>query len=328
MALPEQVVNEARRADALIAGVAGQPPGTEQAPGQAAGEEAPAPTLNQQPQNPQPATVKTDQAGVEHDWKQRFTKLKSSHDATTHQQRQQIEQLMEEQRTLREQLAANEVNDLKADIDLPVSLDGVLTEQEVDLLGDENLAVITKIVNHAVSTRIAGVIEYQDKRQQAAESKREQQLTAEAEQKKRVANFKRGLTRQVSDWRELDEDPGFKTWVEEADEVSGNRRIDLMINAFQAHDIGRVAEFYNAYKATMNQPDPRDKQLLPDTGRSASPVPAAGMQQGIHKGKIWAAGEISEFYRLRSLGRFKGRESDARAIEADIFAAQKEGRVR
>lgn len=327
MALPEQVVNDARAADAMIAGVTGQVPAAPEAPGNPTGEDA-IPPVTQQPQPGAPVEVQPDAAGVEHDWKERFSKLKTSRDATIHQQRQQMDEMRAQLQGMQEQLANKEVDDLKASVTSPVSSGEILTEDEITLMGEENLAIISKIVNHVVGVRVQDLIQYQDKRQQAADTQRQQEAAQQSEAQQRANSFKSKLTELVPDWIELDNDPAFNIWATETDEVSGTKRLDLMISAFQTHDVVRVAEFYNMFKATLNPPDPRGNQLLPDTSRSAPPPLTAGMPPGV-TGKVWTTAEIDQFYKLRTLGKFKGREAEARAIEADIFAAQKQpGRIR
>jgi hypothetical protein len=53
----------------------------------------------------------------------------------------------------------------------------------------------------------------------------------------------------------------------------------------------------------------------------------AGAQDGAGK-RVWTRAEIAQFYRDKSAGRFAKREAHAKKLEEDIFAAQREGRVR
>jgi hypothetical protein len=60
-------------------------------------------------------------------------------------------------------------------------------------------------------------------------------------------------------------------------------------------------------------------------GQQVTPqsVPGAPMVNG----KIWTRAEISQHYEAVRRGDYHGREADAKAIEADIFAAQTQGRI-
>jgi hypothetical protein len=48
---------------------------------------------------------------------------------------------------------------------------------------------------------------------------------------------------------------------------------------------------------------------------------------GEPSGKQWTRKDIKQFYADKAAGKYAGREDQAKAIEADIFAAPAQGRV-
>ena len=135
-------------------------------------------------------------------------------------------------------------------------------------------------------------------------------------------DFFRSLEQMVPDWQQVNEDPGFLKWLEEFDELTGEQKQVLLSRAEQARDAVRVAKFFTSYKKTSStwaasSNQALEQQVVPSTNKAPQSPPAK---------KIWSRGEIKEFYdRLR---RGQVSDQDAIAIEADISAAQIEGRIR
>jgi len=313
MALPKQVVENARRADAVLAGVNGQ--------GQPPVEDAPQnPTM--QPVQAVPAG-QPDAAGVEHDWQKRFGSFKASADATIHQQREDLTAANRREQEMQERIDALEVRNLEEDVAAPIDITGgLLSEDEINLFGDANVKIVLKIVNMVVQETVGRAQTHQAKQAQASEKRRDQLNSAKTQETNRVEDFKTKLAQVVPDWPTIDNDPGFNTWMSQVDTVSGSIRSTLMVAAFRTHDVGRVAEFYNEFTATQNPPDPRLNQVVPNA------VPNSGVPPDVNQGtagkKIWTTAEIGDFYSAKRRGQFQNKEDEARAIEIEIFAAQKD----
>jgi hypothetical protein len=146
-----------------------------------------------------------------------------------------------------------------------------------------------------------------------------------------------GRWRQINDYAQT---PEFKTWIEQVDPFAGKVRLDLLVEAASNGDAARCARFYKAFVAehsVTTQPP----AALPDTTTTvvarptlesmAAPGRAAG--SGGPGGapaekRMWTTKEISAFYRDCAAGKYAYREEQRARIEADIFAAQPEGRLR
>lgn len=150
------------------------------------------------------------------------------------------------------------------------------------------------------------------------------------------------LAKEVPNWEQLDTDEGFLGWLDQTDPFSGVKRGDLLTRAFQSHDAPRVVAFFKSYlneHAAVTPPAQPGTPAAPAQGAPqvnlgdlvapGTPKGAAGTQAGTEK-RIWTAADIKAFYRAKQTGFFKTPEqqAQAKAYEQDIFAAQREGRVR
>lgn len=145
------------------------------------------------------------------------------------------------------------------------------------------------------------------------------------------------LAGRVPDWKAANDDPRFHEWLLDVDPLSGLQRQTLLTDAHQALDVSRVANIFLSWKrdagiavAPAAQTAPAtaasnvsklEKQIAPGRASAASAPPSPAQK------KQWSRGEIAKFYQDKMQGRYKGREAEARATEADIFLAQREGRV-
>ncbi|NJN00242.1 MAG: hypothetical protein HC793_00730 [Aquincola sp.] len=145
------------------------------------------------------------------------------------------------------------------------------------------------------------------------------------------------LAAEVPNWDVLDADPGFLAWLDQYDPYSGSKRGELLNQAYKRHDGPRVVAFFKGYlnenAAVTPTPTPAPAAPAPQVSLESLTAPGApkagtaGAQEGAGK-RIWTRAEIKQHYREVQLGKFSKRLDDARRIEADIFAAQREGRIR
>lgn len=136
------------------------------------------------------------------------------------------------------------------------------------------------------------------------------------------SGFFKSLTEMVPDWEQVNQDPKFLTWLDEIDELTGESRQSLLSRAEKSRDAARTAKFFNAYKKTSStwaatSAQALDSQIAPATNKAPNTPPAK---------KIWSRAEVADFYARARRGDVS--DSDAVAIEADIMAAQIEGRIR
>lgn len=306
--LPRAIEDQERRAEELHRQIYGNPSETD-ATGQQ--QQSAAPGVTGQPPNPPaapPPKAPENPAPPTEDaayWKNRFDVMEGKYKAEVPRFAEQVRQLNAQLATLQQQVEeAKKAPQPQATV----------PEDLVKKYGEEFVQDIRKLVPPTVDDGLVKRVE-----------NAERVATKTAQEK-----FMDFLDANAPQWRQLNEDPGFLTWLAGMDEFSGQSRMQLFDNAAAMLDAPRVAVFFNRFSkgGTVQSeerhadppptPAPQAQEVIvPDTTRS-SPTP---------KGKkIWTKAEINAFYRDVRTGVVK--TDEAAAIERDIFAAQREGRIR
>lgn len=185
----------------------------------------------------------------------------------------------------------------------------------------------------------------QELQQQIADLQaRQQQLAAERLQSRVEAELEAD-PELAGRWRAIDRDQRFHNWLAEPDPFSGAQRLQILRQAFAGGDAVRTGRFFKAYLAEQTAPaytpgpplqtppvtgnghygaGQVDLAAYASPGRTSNATPGIGAQTQ----RIWSNREIAAFYHDRLRGRFKGREAEANALDEDIVAAGREGRIR
>jgi len=152
-------------------------------------------------------------------------------------------------------------------------------------------------------------------------SRFEQEQQADAE-----ARFWTDLQQAVSDWRTINQDPQFHEFLAQFDSSSGKQRQAMLSEAQNALDAKGVIDIFQLYKSQQSS-SPRQGRQIPEedveprTAQTTTDTPQGGGNK-----RIWTGADISRFYKQKASGRLDPKEAER--LEADIFAAQREGRVR
>lgn len=155
--------------------------------------------------------------------------------------------------------------------------------------------------------------------------------TAEAEATERATAsrnaFLAALTTRVPDWQAIDQDERWHAFLAERDRFARRPRQELIAEAFRDGDVDAVAGFFEAFKDAAEigkkpvQPPPADnpltRQQVPDT---------SGRSSVVQDKKVWTREEIADTYKQIALGKIPA--DKAAALENDIVAAGREGRIR
>jgi hypothetical protein len=155
----------------------------------------------------------------------------------------------------------------------------------------------------------------------------------------------------VPNWQELNRDPNFIAWVSLPDIYSGVMRQELMQSAWNSGDANRVAAFFRAFLNEVAAVDPRAGQRAPQPSTPTAPAGMPAAVPGVALGTrlsldqlatpgraqssaqmpadkpVYTAQDITRFYTEVAAGKWRTREADRAAIDADIIAAQREGRI-
>lgn len=151
--------------------------------------------------------------------------------------------------------------------------------------------------------------------------------------------FFKGLDTAVSDWRTINTSQAFKDWLQFADEFSGRRRHDLLLEAVSRHELDRAVRFFKGFTAATGTP-PSPTPPAPTPGNGQAPPAAPTLEDLAAPGRArsspqpalpaekptYTSAWVARFMHEKLNGKWKGREAEAEAIERDIFLAPSEGR--
>lgn len=305
MTLPRSVQDQIDRA-AQIQQDLNKPAGPENPADAAPQEQAPKEPVTPQPAKPvqsEPDEIDGKPASY---WKHRFDVLQGKYNAEVPALRKEVSELQHQiqQAAKPDGSAVERAQTAVAD----------LTKEEIEEFGPELVNLIHRVAGSVAKSSVpADTGEIQQIRQELQAYKDEKQQDAEA-------TFWSSLEQQVPDYRQINADPAFHGWLAEIDPFSGLQRQQLLAQAQQALSASRVIALFNTFKQGAKAPQVPDSQVIPrSTGGGYETQP-------VSQAKVWTRAEISAFYRDKAAGRYPADE--AKAIEADIFAAQSEGRIR
>lgn len=143
------------------------------------------------------------------------------------------------------------------------------------------------------------------------------------------------LDQNVPDWRVINSSPAFLAWLAQPDVFSGHPRMQLLREAYEKNDSGRVQKFFTTFKQEDSATNPT--ALLPPAPLAPQVDPATLVAPGAPRGgspgadapggkRLWTQREIAEFYDQKRRGKVPADE--AARVERDIINASAEGRVR
>lgn len=288
-------------------------------PAEAAPPVAPAPVLE-----PAPPPAPAETSVTAQQWEHRYNSMKGRHDqvqqqmtAMNRQMQQMGDELMAAQRVLSQRQQ-------------PPKQSKLITPEDEQSYGNELIDLAKRAAKEAVGQDIETLRKENTRLQRHVSRSAEQGLVQQ-------------LGQQVPDWETINNDTRFKQWLRLPDIYSGVVRQRLLENAHRAADAPRVVAFFKAFVADETaaghrnpspqeppaQPAPREAAVSmealvapgrarPASGDSATPVDKPSYTRAY----------VAKFYDDSRKGLWDGKPADKARIEADIFLAQREGRVR
>jgi hypothetical protein len=267
-------------------------------------------------------------------WKGRF-------EAELPREREQRKALESAKRELEQKLQELEQAQAQAKFNIePV------TEEEESLFGADLLLAAARKTMPLVKEYVAVALAPYEKRLADLTSVVESLIQDTAANRKR--RFFADLLARVPEAKELDTDPGFHAWLQEYDPFLGRVRQEALDNATAVLDVERTAAFFKAYLGHRNASESRSSDASAQVAESgtARTAPVSQSASGLeafaappasraapvpdpngNPRKLWPVSEIKAFYRALANGTFRGTREQRSAIEAEIAAAQREGRV-
>jgi hypothetical protein len=174
-----------------------------------------------------------------------------------------------------------------------------LTQNDVANYGNELLDMSQRAAMHAVAPILQNL---------------EQQNAALQAQVARRRVLDNQVAELVPDYRTIDRNPAWHQWLLGADLLSGRIRQQLLNEAIQAGDVSRVKAIFDRFRQQGGQ----------SVGGSRAP---SRFRSANSDKPFYSRADITRSYEAHRRGAYNGREDDWNAIEQDLFAAQREGRI-
>lgn len=328
MAVPEQVRKQTEAVQALyndISNESGSPENGE-TPVESLVQEVP---LADSVEEPSPGLAPAEQGVDNQDetFEQKYKTLQGMYNADVPRLNSQVQELMQRGQQMEQLVATMQAVPVPTP-EPPAPPASSLTDDEVEEYG-ESIDIMRK-----VSQEIAGGYQQQlaamqtkiDQLQGTVVPRVEQLASQQAQSNEQT--FWSALTRDVPNWRDINDNQDFQSWLLETDPLSGLTRQTYLDDAQRNLDIVRVASFFTSWQsatgAVIAQPNRTaselERQVSPGKGRSTTATQAGAL-------KTYTPNDITKFFEKVRTGGFKGKETQRDAIERDIFAAQSDGRI-
>lgn len=245
-------------------------------------------------------------------WEQRFNVLQGKYNTEVPALQQENRTLKTQIDTLNQQLANSSAQSGKA-AELADTLDANLSDEEMDLVGPELVSVIKKLIGNGNQSTV-DPNELETLKTKVDSFERDKQEHTQA-------TFWATVNSRFPNWKELQDTKEGHAYLSGIDQQTGRIRNDLLQAAAGQFDAATVVRMFQEIEALT-----KDKRKIPANKQQPNNSRNNG-QQAAEQGRIWSRGEINQFYTdLAQGGRYS--EDQAKMLEADIFAAQAEGRIR
>jgi hypothetical protein len=156
------------------------------------------------------------------------------------------------------------------------------------------------------------------------------------------------LDANVPQWKELNNDPEFNSWLDLPDTFSGAIRRNLLNAAYERHDANRVAAFFKGFVSNEAAPTPATAGQATEVTSAGNPPTQDSKRPGLEqfaapgRAKTAAAAssgtpvekptitraQVSQFYADVTAGKYRDDPALKKQRETEIFTAQGEGRIR
>jgi len=311
----------------------------------------PAVSANPAPPAPEPAAEDLNPDGTVN-WENRFKALKGRYESDTRRWGETQTQFEARIREQAEQLATATRRPLPGENFDPKNPPRLVSEQEVQEYGGDLIDVMRRVAAETVMPMIAPIAT------KVGQVEGQAQATAKETERQFLNRMHSSMDAMVPGWGDINRDQKFIDWTQRPDVYSGLNRQELLQRAWYAGDSNRVAKFFEGFLAEEAATDPAAaearQRALAGTGGHAPPAQSPGQPapNGQHQaaprvtleqlaapgraraavtppaGKsTWTAEGIASFYQDVASGKFRGREAERAATEADLMAAQREGRI-
>jgi len=295
-------------------------------PAQAAPEPQPQQTPAPEPQ-PQPTPPVTPQ-GNDEAWEQRYR----SAEGRRVKLEQQLANAVDRMGAMEQML--QDLKSVPQHVAAPVTHSKLITSEEEEQFGTEMLDVMGRRAREIVSPEVAEL--------KATVTRLENMLNGTQQQtkKQQQQSMHAELSAKVPNWQEINQLNEFKAWLALPDPYSGATRHSMLLSAYAENDTPRVLAFFRGFVSELAATTPADEPVATPAAPQQPPKP--GLESLAAPGRartpaqtnapaekqIITSADVNAFYAAKRRGEYAGREEQFAAEEAELFRAQREGRVR
>lgn len=292
-----------------------------------------------------PAPVSSTPPADTAEWERRYRSLQGKYNNEVPRLRSQVQQVTEELATVKQLLAQRVTQTNTPAPAAPVQPTRLVTDEEVREYGPDLIDMFRRVAREEHQT-LTGEI---DRRIQPVQQRIDRVAGAVESTSQRVAQSNRqtvldALAQAVPNWEAMNDDPLFLEWLGQSDPFTGKERGALLTEAYEAFDAPRVVAFFTGYlrehaavtPPATPQPTPEpppaapvtqvtlESLLAPGTPKAGAPRTPDGSEK-----RIWTRADVTNFYELKRRGKLKSLSPEQiQAMDADIIAAGREGRIR
>jgi hypothetical protein len=258
---------------------------------------------------------------------QRYRTLQGMYNADTARFRAENKQLSERVTQLEQLLSSLSTTSTQA-YDGPA--ERLITDKDVEEYGDsiEVMRRVSREEAAAANRRIAELEQLLRQVQTNVLPRVEQVAHRQAVSTEQA--FWSELSAAVPNWRDVNSDQNFHSWLLEVDPLTGMTRQSYLEDAQRNFDARRVAAFFSTWQGMNGQHVAQPNRDAPASqlGRQVSPGRSrGGAAPAPTTAKTYSAKDIAKFFDDVRRGVYRGKEAERDRIERDIFAAQRENRI-
>lgn len=260
-------------------------------------------------------------------WEHRYKSMKGRYDRAEQQTRQLAEQIA----SLQNIIATMQATTAPASKEAEEAIERLITPEEENDYGQDFLKVVGK---KAKEELLPVIKKYENKIAELEARLQGVNGYVAQDARQRMLDY---LGDKVPNWKDVNKDETFLSWLQLPDLYSGAIRHELLKAAFERNDAPRVAAFFTGFLAEEAAMAP----AMEETGRSEPPAKmsleklaapgrakSAAATSAPAEKPIFTRAQITKFYADAAAGKFRGREAERDRLEAQIFSAEREGRIR
>jgi len=277
-------------------------------------------------QPPTKMEQKVEEPKSEEDYVQKYKTLQGMYNAEVPRLHSQNRDLTNRVQQLEQLLASMNAQPSK---DEPAQ-EKYVTDSDIEEYGD-SIDMMRKVSREELSAAARKIAELEGTIKQLQSSVVPQvQQVAQRQAASSEQQFWSDLTAAVPDWRDINDNPDFQSWLLQVDPLTGINRQTYLEDAQQNLDSRRVASFFETWSGLSGKSTVAQNKNVTNSELERQVAPGRAKSGGAptnNSAKMYAPGDIKKFFEDVRKGRYVGKEAERDRIESDIFAAQREGRI-